>query len=75
MDFALANKPIPALSAASRWMIFSQGIVDFAIYGVVEYKVKRDVRRKVSLVFLSLSSHIYMYICVLAFPLSPSPRS
>lgn len=46
-DFVVAN-PIAYLSGLSRWMIFSQGIVDFVIYGVVEIRVKRAVRRKVS---------------------------
>ncbi|KAL7415503.1 hypothetical protein BDY24DRAFT_383179 [Mrakia frigida] len=46
-DFTV-HAPIPVLSAVARWLIFSQGIVDFTIYGVVEWKVKRDVRRKTS---------------------------
>ncbi|CDZ98273.1 G protein-coupled receptor, rhodopsin-like [Phaffia rhodozyma] len=38
--------PIPLLSGFSRWGIFASGIVDAILYGLVEWKIKRDVRRQ-----------------------------
>ncbi|KAL7411028.1 hypothetical protein BDY24DRAFT_397460 [Mrakia frigida] len=44
-DFT-SDTPIPALSAISRWFVFSQGLADALIYGLIEWKVKRSVRRR-----------------------------
>ncbi|ORX33971.1 hypothetical protein BD324DRAFT_637845 [Kockovaella imperatae] len=45
--YDIAGTPPKPLRAVSRWFIFSQGILDAIIYGLVEWHTKRMVRRKV----------------------------
>lgn len=45
--YDFTGEPPRALRAISRWMIFGQGVLDFIIYGLVEWHTKRVVRRRV----------------------------
>lgn len=46
-DFVHPNNEPVALQALSRWFIFAQGLVDAVIYGLIEWRTKRVVRKKV----------------------------
>jgi hypothetical protein len=51
-------KPIPALSAVARWMIFAQGLLDAIIYGIIEvnFRSVSETLRFIPDLFFSLSA-------------------